>query len=169
MVTAFTPKKVVTPSMRSGESKGRGGHAWEVAGVRYEYVSVKPDHFFGIAEIWVDENSRVPITDPERTVLETFVSPRKFGGIGLGLGVIESHIASLDPHKLVTYARRYGKISVAKRLGWALQRAGVPERALEPLLDVRAARYYALDPMRPRRGPRDHKWMIQENLPRRRE
>lgn len=169
VVTAFTPKKVVTPSMRGSDRKSRRRHAWEVAGLRYEYVTVKREHFFGIDHVWVDENSRIPITDRERTVLETFVSPRIFGGIGEALSTLHDHVDSLDSAKLVTYARQYGKISVAKRLGWALEQAGAPESVLQPLLTVPASGYYhPLDPSRPPGGSCDERWMIQNNLPKRR-
>ncbi|HUT02833.1 MAG TPA: type IV toxin-antitoxin system AbiEi family antitoxin domain-containing protein [bacterium] len=164
VVTAFTPKKVVTPSMRGGKSSRGRRHAWDVAGVRYEYVSVRQERFFGIEQVWVDENFRVPITDRERTVLEVFISCRVFGGMGEALGIIENHLGRLDVGKLVEYARRFGQISTAKRLGWALERAGVSEAELRPLLEIPATGYHALDPTRSRRGPCDKRWMIQNNL-----
>ena len=164
VVTAFTPKKVVTPSMRSIDHKGSARHAWEVAGVPYEYVSVKKEHFFGIEQVWVDDKSRVPITDRERTVLETFISPRRFGGIGEALRLSESHAQELQTDRLVEYAIRYGKISVAKRLGWALELAHVDQSVLLPLLKMPATGYHALDPSRPKRGPYNKRWMIQDNL-----
>jgi predicted transcriptional regulator of viral defense system len=164
VVTAFTPKKVVTPSMRSADHSGSARHAWKVAGVAYEYVSVRKNHFFGIEQVWVDENSRVPIADRERTVLETFISPRRFGGIGVALGLIESYARQLQLDRLVEYALRYAKISVAKRLGWALDRAHADGSLLLPLQSMPATRYYALDPARPSRGPCDRRWMIQDNL-----
>jgi predicted transcriptional regulator of viral defense system len=166
VVTAFTPKPVVTPSMRAPNEARRTRHAWEVAGVRYEYVSVKKEHFFGIEEVWVDADSRVPITDPERTALEAFISPRMFGGIGMALGILEEHIQELDADKLVEYASRYGKTSVAKRVGWALERAQVAEPVWSPLLSIPAAGHHALDPTLPRRGFWDSRWMILDNLPR---
>jgi len=168
VVTAFTPKRVVTPSMRRRNRNGRARHAWEVVGVRYEYVSVKKEHFFGIEEVWVGENAKVPITDPERTTLEAFISPRVFGGIGTGLAIVENHIQELDAGKLVEYALRYGKTSVAKRVGWALERAQVREPVWAPLLRVPTTRYHTLDPTLPRRGSCDSRWMILDNLPRRR-
>jgi len=165
VVTAFTPKKVVTPSMRRGRhAKGGKRHAWIIEGVRYEYITVKEKNFFGIEEVWVDEFSRVPITDRERTILEVFISSRMFGGIGEALGIIENHLPAIAVDKLVEYAYRYGKISVAKRLGWALEQAGISESVLEPLLKMPATGYHALDPARPRRGPCDKRWMIQVNL-----
>lgn len=165
VVTAITPKKVVTPSMRGASpSARRRKHAWFVDGVRYEFVTVREAHFFGFEEIWIDEYTKVPITDKERTVLDTFISPRMFGGMGEGLGIIEEHLPMLTLDRLVNYTCRYGKISVAKRLGWALERAGIEESALTPLLEMPVTGYHALDPTRPRRGPCDRRWMIQNNL-----
>jgi predicted transcriptional regulator of viral defense system len=165
VVTAITPKKVVTPSMRgASERVRRQKHAWIVDGVRYEFVTVREAHFFGFEEIWIDEYTKIPITDKERTVLDTFISPRMFGGMGEGLGIIEEHLPMLTLDRLVNYTCRYGKISVAKRLGWALERAGIEESALTPLLEMPVTGYHALDPTRPRRGPCDRRWMIQNNL-----
>ncbi len=164
VVTALTPQKVVTPTMRDCKRRMTGRHAWEVVGIRYEYVSVIPDHFFGIEEVWIDEHFRVPITDKERTVLETFISPRQFGGIGEALQTLEEHLRELYMENLVIYAVRYGKASVVKRLGWALERLNVPPKFLDPLREMPIKGFRLLDPTRPRRGPYDKRWMIQNNL-----
>jgi len=97
---------------------------WEIEGVRYEYVIVKPEFFFGVEEVWVDQNFKVPVTDRERTMLEGFASARMFGGLGEVLGILEEHLCEFDIDKLVGYALHYGKSSVIKRLGWALEQAG---------------------------------------------
>lgn len=162
-VTASTPKKVVTPSMRTGQPPP-GGHAWEVGGVRYEYVSVKPSDFYGIASVWMDERFRVPVTDRERTVLDCFIAPERFGGIGEGLGIVEEHLNHLDVPLLVEYALRHDKASVVKRLGWALEKAGASEEALAPLRSFPVRGVRPLDPGLPRRGPYDRQWGIQENI-----
>ncbi len=165
IVNAFTPKKVVTPSMRA-PSVGRRDtrHAWNVAGIRYEYFKVQHKYFFGIEEVWLDQSQRVPITDRERSALEAFVSPRLFGGMGEALGMLEEHFRELDLDKLVEYAVRCGKASVAKRLGLALERAGAPASMIAPLQEVAIVGFRALDPTRPNRGPCIDRWMIQDNL-----
>ncbi|MDQ7784754.1 MAG: type IV toxin-antitoxin system AbiEi family antitoxin domain-containing protein [Desulfomonilaceae bacterium] len=169
VVTAFTPRKVVTPTMREPKKETRGKHAWVAAGIRYEYVSVIPDHFFGLQEVWVDEHFRVPITDMERTILETFISPRLFGGIGEALQTLDEHNKELELEKLIGYAVRYGKASVAKRLGWALERLDVPSESLDSLQSIPVKGFRLLDPTRPRRGLYDKRWMIQNNLVEKRE
>lgn len=164
-VTAFTPKRFMTPSMRTrAKQNGLSKQAWEVEGVRYEYVIVKPEFFFGFEELWVDQNFKVSVTDKERTMLEGFASPRMFGGMGEVLGILTEHLGEFDLKKLAGYALRYGKSSVIKRLGWALEQAGAPGAVIAPLAEVPVSGYRLLDPTRPRTGPCDSRWMIQKNL-----
>jgi predicted transcriptional regulator of viral defense system len=164
-VTAFTPKRFMTPSMRTKTKQSdRSKQAWEVEGVRYEYVIVKPELFFGIEDVWVDQRFKVSITDKERTMLEGFASPRMFGGMGEVLGILGEHINEFDLNKLVGYAVRYGKGSVIKRLGWGLEQAGAVAAALTPLADIPVSGVRVLDPTGPRTGPCDGRWMIQDNL-----
>jgi predicted transcriptional regulator of viral defense system len=165
IVMVSTPKKVVTPSMRKAEELGpKIRHCWEIGGIRYEYVTVKSRYFFGIEEIWVDQTFRVPITDPERTLLDLFAQPRLFGGLGEALTVLQEHIANVNVHQLVSYAVHYGKGSVAKRLGWSLEQVGVSSDVLISLLEMPTTGYKILDPTKPHRGPCDNRWSIQNNL-----
>ena len=164
-VSAITQKKVVTPSMRKpSDEYHHGHHAWVIGGIRYEYVNVKPEHFFGIEEVWIDQNFRVPITDKERTILDLFANPRLFGGMGEALTVIEEHIQDIDLRLLVDYAVRYGMDSVAKRVGWTLERAGVTDEIIAPLAAIPTSGFRILDPTRPHNGPCDKRWGIQNNL-----
>ena len=176
-VTASTPKKVVTPSMRAHSTRSQsrprgegasgreaGRHTWEINRVNYEYYTVASDRFFGIEEVWVDEHFRVPIYDRERSLLDGFAAPRLFGGLSEALGILEEHAGDLDLEKLVRYALRYGKASVAKRLGWALDRTGAPRRVTAPLAKLPMDGVRVLDPTRPREGKYDDRWMVQENL-----
>jgi predicted transcriptional regulator of viral defense system len=139
-------------------------HFWEIGGVRYEYITVKPSYFFGIEEIWVDQAFRIPITDPERTLLDLFAQPRLFGGLGEAISVLQEHVVNIDVHRLIDYAVRYGKGSVAKRLGWSLEQVGVNSNLLSPLLEMPTTGYRILDPTKPYSGPCDHRWGIQNNL-----
>lgn len=163
VVTAVTPRKVVTPSMRQGDVE-RGQHRWRSAGLDFRYVVIRPQLFgFGIENVWLDEHFRVPITDYERTVLDLFALPRMFGGVGEGLSVLERAQGEIDLPKLIAYALRYGSIAVAKRLGWSLEQTGSELSALKDLLGLPATHFSPLDPSRVRRGPRDKRWMIIDN------
>ncbi len=164
-VSATTPRRFVTPTMRgSSDEMPQRKHAWEVAGTRYEYVSVKSERFFGHELVWVDERFRVPITDGERTVLDCFAFPHLIGGFSEALAILSEYWTGLDLTKLVAYAVRFGQGATIKRLGWALDEAGAPSDDLRPLLDYPIAGHRVLDPSRPRRGPCDKRWMVQNNL-----
>lgn len=137
---------------------------WEIADVRYEYIFVTPAAFFGIEEIWMGEFFKVPITDRERTLLEGFVSPRYFGGLGEILGILESRLGTVNLDKLIEYALHYKKAAVIKRLGWALESAGVSGNKLAPLLKFPLTGYRVLDPIRPLSGRHNKRWMVDENV-----
>ena len=165
VITASTTKKVLTPSMREKQTqKSKVKHAWEVAGVRYEYINVQEKHFFGIEKLWLDEHFVVSLTDKERTLLDVFIYPKMFGGIGEALGILVNSLSTIDVQKLIGYVIQYDKKSVAKRLGWALEYFGVPAEQLEPLLKVPINYFCRLDPSGPATGPCDKRWMIQNNL-----
>lgn len=159
-VTLSTPKKVVTPSMRGAK---REGAVWTVGDDRFEFVTVVPHHFFGIEEVWLGE-SRVKIFGRERSLLDCFALPRRFGGLAEGLAILEEHRHELDLGRLVQHALTYGKASVAKRVGWALEHVGAPRRSFDALLKLPIKGSRPLDPTRPTRGPLNTKWSLRENL-----
>lgn len=164
-ITASTPGKVVTPSMRKKKAHDKKAkHYWEIAGIQYEYITIQKKHFFGIEKIWLDEHSQVPITDRERTLIDVFIYARMFGGMGEALGILENTLPTIDNAKLINYAIRYDKKSLAKRLGWALEYMGVSKKILTPLLEVPIHYFCRLDPLGPARGTCDNRWMIQNNL-----
>ena len=165
IITASTPKKVLTPSMREQSvQKLSRKHAWVIEDVRYEYMTVKEDHFFGTEKIWLDEHFQVNITDKERTIIDVFVSPKMFGGIGEALGVLKNSLADIDIEKLVSYAILYNKKSLIKRLGWALEYFGVSDKYFKNLLQIPIHYYCLLDVSGPEEGLLDKRWMIRDNL-----
>lgn len=165
IVTASTTSKVVTPSMREQSSSPRKiKHALEIDGIGYEYITVQKKHCFGIEQIWLDEHFQVPITDKERTLLDVFIYPKMFGGMGEALGILENSLPAINIQKLIDYALQYDKKYIAKRLGWALEYFGVSATELQPLLEVPIDYYCRLDPSAPPTGPCDKRWMIQNNL-----
>lgn len=171
IITASTPKKVNTPSMRASKlAHSNQKHAWIIEGVRYEYITVPKETFeLGVETIWIpwvggDGFYNVKITDKERTLLDMFIHPKMFGGIGEALGVLENALGNINIEKLVDYAIKYDKKYLAKRLGWALEYFNVEEKFLEPLLAVPINHYCRLDPSAPAMGSCNKRWMIQDNL-----
>ena len=84
--------------------------------------------------------------------------------MGEAIAVLSEHVESLDTGKLVAYAIRYAKSSVARRLGWTMSRVGVGDDVLLPLLAMATTGFRSLDPTRPDEGPRDTTWRVQVNI-----
>ena len=151
-VSCVTTRRVTTPSMRHRELRGTGPHRWLVGGLAITYTRVTPARYFGIADVWVDAETRVPMTDLERTVLDLFVPATRAMDFGAAMGVLEERRTSLDLPKLVRYAVELRVAAVAKRLGWALETIGVDRGVLAPLLAVPVKATQLLDPTREARG-----------------
>ena len=165
VITCTTTAKVVTPAMRARQPRRRRrASIWQVDGLQIQYVSIRPARFFGIEEIWVDERTRVPVTDRERTVLDLVADPSRAGVFSEALAVLEAHHPELDMSKLISYTLRLGVVAVAKRLGWALESFGVEDEALAPLLALPVEGVQALDPQRERRGAVIRRWNLIDNL-----
>jgi predicted transcriptional regulator of viral defense system len=140
-----------------------GAEGYTVGGTVYQFVRVKPDRFFGVEDVWVDE-SRVKITDPERTLLDGLMAPQYCGDFGEVLHAFEVRGSKLDVDRIIGYAPKLDAATV-KRLGWVLERQGIPAARLDPLRATSIKGSRVLDPTGPRRGPCNAEWSIQVNLP----
>lgn len=144
-------------------SKHKAGAGYLVGDIIYQFIQVRPKRFFGIGQVWAG-GVRVAMTDPERTLLDGISMPQYCGDFAEVLHAFEVRGTKLDLNRIVEYALRLDAATV-KRLGWILERQGVDPARLEPLLSVPLGSYRTLDPTGPRHGPRNRRWMIQENLP----
>jgi predicted transcriptional regulator of viral defense system len=137
---------------------------WTAAGTDIELTTIKPDRFFGVEEVWIERRFRVPIMDRERTIIDLVAFPRTFGGLDTALATLDEHLSSLDLQRLVDYGTRYESKAVAARLGWCLEAAGSGSDVTEPLRDHVGPGEQLLDPTRPRRGRRNRRWSIFDNV-----
>jgi len=166
-VTVASPKAVMTPSMRKRTDEGRDPavrHEWTIGSVDIDFVKVREDRFFGVEETWVDQQFRVPVFDPERTVLDLFAHPRTFGGLDAGIAVLDEHGDDLDLDRLVRYAVLYAAKSASARLGWCAEHVGLRAQSLEQLRATTGPGLQLLDPTRPARGHRDGRWSLLDNV-----
>jgi len=168
-LTEQTPRRVFILTSAHSVPHSRGvkarlfGNGYPAGGIIYQFIQVKPERFFGIEEVWINE-SRIRITDPERTLLDGLMAPGYFGDFAEVLHAFEVRAPKLDLKRLIDYALKLDA-AAAMRLGWVLKSQGVKPLPLEPLRNVPVKGYRLLDPTGPRRGPCDADWMIQVNLP----
>lgn len=130
-------------------------------GVRYHFIQVKKEHFFGIENVWIGD-ARIPITDLERTLLDGLMKPKFCGGFQEVLSAFSS-ASSFKIETLYKYVLQLD-ISTAKRLGWVLEHIGFEDDELKSLLEIPFKGFIKLDPSGENRGPYNKKWQIQENI-----
>lgn len=165
IVQASTPVKVVTPEMRSGKAyRPRGTATWQVLNIEIEYIHIKENKLWGFAYDWLSKWHRVPITDPERTLLDLIIRSDLFGGISMAIETINTNLEKIDLPKLVNYAIRYDVGSYIKRLGWILEISDVQDDILHLLLDYRTQNYYLLNPQGQKQGSPIARWKLYNNL-----
>jgi len=168
-LTEQVPRRVFVLTTARSVPRARGAKAersdegYPVGETIFQFMQVKPERFFGIEEVWVNE-SRIKITDPERTLLDGLMAPQHCGDFAEVLHAFEVRGPKLDLERIIQYALKLDTATV-KRLGWILERQGMEPLRLEPLRAVPVKGYRVLDPTGPRRGPCDARWMIQVNLP----
>lgn len=132
-------------------------------GASFTFVRVDPERYFGTELVWIGE-TRVTMTDPERTLIDGLSKPQHCGDFSEVMQAFENRLADLDLEKIIWYAVRLDG-ATARRLGWVLEHLGLKSPGFERLLSVPVKGYRTLDPTGPRRGPCDRRWMIQVNLP----
>lgn len=168
MIQASTPKKVITPEMRTGKAHSpRGRAVWTVLGHDFEFIHVAPNLFWGFQKLWVNSWQPVNITDLERTALDLIARPDVFGGFSAAIEILENAMNQVNMEQLVDYALKYDTGSVIKRLGWALENLGFAGDTLERLRVYPVKRYYLLEPGFESAGAmKNPRWHIIENLKR---
>ena len=150
------------PRVRNAKRKGIN-NGYPVGDTIYQFVQVKPERYFGVEKVWIGE-TRVTITDPERTLLDGISMPQYCGDFAEVLHAFEVRGDDLRVQRIIEYACKLDT-ATAKRLGWVLDFHGIDPALLEPLLELNIKGYRKLDPTGPRKGPCNSRWMIQENLP----
>ena len=161
-VFVLTTTEISIPRQRKTRTKSTD-NGYPVGDMLFQFVQVKPERYFGIQNIWLNE-ARVAITDPERTLLDGLTMPQYCGDFGEVLRAFEIKRDDLNIELIVDYAIKLDT-ATAKRLGWVLEYLEIDQDVLEPLIVLPIKGYRKLDPTGPRKGPCNSRWMIQENIP----
>jgi predicted transcriptional regulator of viral defense system len=169
-LTEQAPRKVFVlttagrsvPRVKNAKVRHRN-EGYPVGGVVYQFIQIKPERFFGTEKVWVGD-TRVIITDPERTLLDGLSTPQYCGDFAEVLHAFDVMGDRLDIERIIDYALKLDAATV-KRLGWVLEKLGIAPKRLDSLAKLPIKGYRTLDSTGPRKGPCNRRWMIQENLP----
>ena len=138
-----------------------------VAGVRIQFVYLKPERFFGVVEQTID-GAPVMITDQERTILDAAARPDLSSGTWQLVEVLQSHAAHLNWSQLDNYLARFKSGALYKRLGYLLETLDLPIADRETMRESWRARLTTgiayLDPSEAKQGPMQRRWRICDNI-----
>jgi predicted transcriptional regulator of viral defense system len=97
----------------------------EVLGMRFRFITVKEDHFFGISRITLD-GKPIHVTNREKTLLDAAARTDLSGGIVQLAQALRAAHADIDWPQLDGYLERWGGGAVVKRLGYLLEMMNLP-------------------------------------------
>jgi predicted transcriptional regulator of viral defense system len=137
----------------------------EILGATFRFIYIQPKDIWGIEDFWVTSSQQVKVSDLERTIIDCLDRPDLCGGISEVAKGIWTKRNSIDYKKLVDYAKKLGRKSVAKRLGFLLENYGLgtPEITAE-LKTILTRSYSLLDPILPVSGRYNNAWKLRLNL-----
>ncbi len=162
-IFVLTTTLAATPRDRRTAKKDKK-NGYEVGSTTYQFIRVTPERYFGTGTIWIGGESRIHITDPERTLLDGLARPQYCGDFAEVLHAFEAWREQLRLERIVEYSMKLG-VAVAKRLGWVLESMGMDPALLQCLADIPIKGYRKLDASGPDTGSRNPRWRIRENLP----
>lgn len=131
----------------------------------FNLIKVSSDRIYGTKTIKIN-NAEVIVSDKERTLVDLIYYPMPVGGLTSAFAILNDQVKSesIDLKKLIRYASSFPIISARKRIGFNLDKSGVKESELKPLIKTIANTSLAtLYDTSSRKGKIDKKWGIIEN------
>lgn len=99
----------------------------------------------------------------ERTLVDLIYFPDPVGGTKKAFEILEIEASSgkTDIKKLIKYAISFPAVSTRKRIGFVLDKSGIPEKILAPLeRSVKNTSLVTLYGSKSRKGTIDNKWKV---------
>jgi len=136
-----------------------------IGSMRFKMVKIPSARMYGLEKIKI-KDSEVIVSDREKTLVDMFYFPGPVGGLRRAFEILKEQVRGrkTDVIKMVKYAVKFPNVSARKRIGFALEKAGISDKKLEPLLkSVRKTSLVTLYPSKSRKGRINRKWMVIEN------
>ncbi len=133
-----------------------------IGGVEFKLTLVSPKRMYGLEKIDV-RGSEIIVSNRERTLVDLFYFPDPVGGLKSAFEILKSQVKArkVDAKKLIKYALRFPSISTRKRIGYVLEKCGVSDKALKPLMrSMVKSSLWPLYGSKSRKGVIDKKWKL---------
>jgi predicted transcriptional regulator of viral defense system len=158
-------RMVTQPQLTIYVSTSRRKPRQNIHGYEYRFVSVKPEQFFGLTEIWVTKQQAIQVSDKERTLIDGLRLPEYAGGVSEVAKALWMSRNEIKLTRLLDYAHRLHNGALTRRLGFLLELYNVaPSDELARLRTKLTTTYDRLDPTLPKSGPFLSRWRLQLNV-----
>lgn len=136
----------------------------QVKKVRFEFITLSENRFFGYKKHWIDDFRKVNCSDLEKTFLDCLYKPDYAGGITEITKALYKCREKLNPTRFQHYLEKYNTQAVYKRLGFIIGTLGLfPE--LQMFIATKISSSYApLDPSLDKHGNYNSKWGVIDNI-----
>ncbi len=131
-----------------------------ISGTTFKLLKISPRRLYGTEKITI-RNGQVIVSDRERTLVDLIYFPDAVGGLKPAFEILKNQMAKINLKKFIQYTTRFPNISTRKRIGYALENAGVSQSELRPLLrSISKTSLITLYGSKSRKGSIDNKWNV---------
>ena len=137
-----------------------------INGISYKFIKVQENKIYGIDVLKIKE-TEINISSKERTIIDLLVFNKPVGGISSASNIFRKNATKehCNIPKLIDYASQYPTIAIRKLIGILLERNGISDKVLKPLIEsVQQTAISSLN--RSRKGPINQKWKVIEDVTR---
>ncbi|MHB1326062.1 MAG: type IV toxin-antitoxin system AbiEi family antitoxin domain-containing protein [Thermoleophilia bacterium] len=136
-----------------------------ILGATFRFIYTKPEDLWGLEDVWATQSQKVKTTDLERTIIDCLDRPDLCGGVSEVAKGIWTKRDEIDYSTLADYAKKLGRKSVIKRLGFILETYSLGnQQMLSTLKKEITSSYTLLDPSLPASGRFKSSWKVRTNV-----
>ena len=132
--------------------------------VRFEFITLRKNRFFGYKKHWIDDFHKVNCSDLEKTFLDCLYKPHYAGGITEITKALYKSSDKLQPAKFPEYLEKFNTQAVYKRLGFIIGTLELYPELQNFIAGKISSSYAPLDPSLDKHGNYSAKWGIIDNI-----
>lgn len=136
----------------------------QVKNVRFEFITLNKNRFFGYKKHWIDDFHKVNCSDLEKTFLDCLYRPDYAGGITETTKALYKSRDKLQQVKFQEYLKNFNTQAVYKRLGFIIAQLGLFPELQNFIRGNITSSYTPLDPSATRYGHHHSQWGIIDNM-----
>ncbi len=136
-----------------------------ILGTNYKFVKIAPRKRVGIISNGYG-NTRYPITDIEKTIIDCFDLPQYSGGYAELIRALS--ISELNPQKMIQYCKAIDNIAITKRIGFLAElfKKKSLQEFISFAIEQKNQKYNIIDPQSKNKGEFISSWKLRLNISR---